>query len=197
MIAVCARQPRDLFAAVTPGAVTFFENGCHTQQPNRLLPQLGQVGVALDTNINIVIFSTGAEKRRSSNTPKRVPTTKETRAMPKTKDALKIIDQMVGDDAELRQMIADENVNATIAQMIFAARTDAGLTQKELAERVGTKQPVIARLEDAEYEGHSLSMLNRIAEALNRRLRVEMCPRSPSDAPRPRKRYPSRRVTKR
>jgi transcriptional regulator with XRE-family HTH domain len=33
---------------------------------------------------------------------------------------------------------------------------------------------VIARLEDAEYEGHSLSMLNRIAKALNQRLLVEM-----------------------
>jgi transcriptional regulator with XRE-family HTH domain len=94
--------------------------------------------------------------------------------MANTKDALKIIDQMVGDDAELRQMIAEENVNATVAQMIYEARTDAGFTQEKLADLVGTKQPVIARLEDAEYEGHSLTMLNRIAKALNRRLRVEM-----------------------
>ena len=58
--------------------------------------------------------------------------------------------------------------------MIYDARTQAGLTQEELAKRVGTKQPVIARLEDADYEGHSLNMLQRIAKALNRTLRVEM-----------------------
>ena len=108
--------------------------------------------------------------------------------MPNTKDALKIIDQMVGDDAELRQMIADESVNAAVAQIIYDARTDAGLTQKELADRAGTRQPVIARLEDAEYTGHSLSMLNRIAEALNRRLRLDMT------QPMPRKQRPRQRA---
>jgi predicted transcriptional regulator len=35
-----------------------------------------------------------------------------------------------------------------------------------LAERIGTKQSVISRLEDADYEGHSLTMLQRIATAL-------------------------------
>jgi transcriptional regulator with XRE-family HTH domain len=58
--------------------------------------------------------------------------------------------------------------------MIYDARAQAGLTQEQLAKRVGTKQPVIARLEDADYEGHSLNMLQRIAKALNRTLRVEM-----------------------
>lgn len=94
--------------------------------------------------------------------------------MAKTKDALKVIDQMIGDDAEMRQMIAEEYLNAAVAQMIYEARTQAGLTQQALADLVGTKQPVIARLEDAEYKGHSLSMLNRIAQALNRRLTVQM-----------------------
>ena len=46
------------------------------------------------------------------------------------------------------------------------------LTQKQLAELVGTTQSVIARLEDADYEGHSLSMLQRIAAAVNKRLEV-------------------------
>ncbi len=96
--------------------------------------------------------------------------------MVRTRDALQIIDQMVGDDAELRQMIAEESVNATVARMIYDARTKAGFTQRELADRAGTKQPVIARLEDAEYEGHSLSMLQRIAAALNQRLILRMMP---------------------
>ena len=96
--------------------------------------------------------------------------------MAKTKDALRIIDRMIGDDAELRRMIEEETINAEVASMIHHARTQAGLTQKQLADLVGTKQPVIARLEDADYEGHSLSMLTRIAAALNARVELRLVP---------------------
>jgi ribosome-binding protein aMBF1 (putative translation factor) len=94
--------------------------------------------------------------------------------MAKTKDALKILDRRIGRNRNMRRLIEAERVNADIAQMIYDARIQAGLTQEELAKRVGTKQPVIARLEDADYQGHSLNMLQRIAKALNRTLRVEM-----------------------
>jgi len=57
-------------------------------------------------------------------------------------------------------------VNAAVAQLIYDARNKAGLSQAELAKRVGTKQSVISRLEAADYEGHSLTMLQRIAAAL-------------------------------
>ena len=63
-------------------------------------------------------------------------------------------------------------VNAEVAQLIYDVRSKAKLTQKQLAELVGTTQSVIARLEDADYEGHSLSMLQRIAAAVNKRLEV-------------------------
>ncbi len=96
--------------------------------------------------------------------------------MAKTSDALKILDQITGDDAEMRDMIAEESVNAQVAQMIFEARTAAGLTQKELAALIGSKQPVIARLEDADYEGHSVSMLYRIAAALGKQLDIRLLP---------------------
>jgi predicted transcriptional regulator len=88
--------------------------------------------------------------------------------MPKTKDASKIIDRMVGNDRALRGLIADETINVRVAQMIYHARIKAGLTQKQLAKLVGTTQSVIARLEDADYAGHSLSMLSRVAAALNK-----------------------------
>jgi predicted transcriptional regulator len=87
--------------------------------------------------------------------------------MAKTKDALTIIDRITGDDPKLREMIAEETING-----------QAGLTQQQLAERVGTKQSVIARLEDADYEGHSLSMLQRIASALHHKLEMYLVPTS-------------------
>ena len=63
-----------------------------------------------------------------------------------------------------------------IAQMIYDARSAAGMTQKELAKAVGTTQIVISQLEDADYVGHSLSMLRRIAKALHRRVEIRMVP---------------------
>jgi ribosome-binding protein aMBF1 (putative translation factor) len=52
-----------------------------------------------------------------------------------------------------------------LALLVREMREDAGLTQVQLARKVGTTQSVIARLEDAEYTGHSLSTLERIAGA--------------------------------
>lgn len=52
-----------------------------------------------------------------------------------------------------------------LALLVREMREDAGLTQVEIAKKVGTTQSVIARLEDAEYTGHSLTMLERIATA--------------------------------
>lgn len=94
-----------------------------------------------------------------------------------TRDAIEILDRVTGDDSELREMIAEERINTQIAQMIHDARTSAELTQKQLADLVGTQQSTIARLEDADYEGHSLSMLRRIAEALNLGLEVRFVSR--------------------
>jgi ribosome-binding protein aMBF1 (putative translation factor) len=101
---------------------------------------------------------------------------KEEFPMAKTRDALKILDHLTGDDAALQRLIAEETLNANVARMIYQARTKAGLTQQQLADLVGTKQPVIARLEDADYEGHSLGMLQRIATALHRRVEIRLVP---------------------
>lgn len=96
--------------------------------------------------------------------------------MAKTTDALKILDSLHQNDPELQNMIEEATLNARVAQMIYDARTHAGLTQKQLADRIGSKQSVIARLEDTDYDGHSLSMLHRIAEALNQKVEIQLTP---------------------
>ena len=78
----------------------------------------------------------------------------------------------VKNDPERKASVADERINAEIARLLYTMRTEAGLTQEQLAELVGTTQSVISRLEDSDYEGHSLSMLNRIAEAMHKKLSV-------------------------
>ena len=54
-----------------------------------------------------------------------------------------------------------------IAKEIIKLRKDANLTQKELADRVGTSQPAIARLESGNYKNVSLKFLRKIGKALN------------------------------
>jgi ribosome-binding protein aMBF1 (putative translation factor) len=73
-------------------------------------------------------------------------------------------------------MIAEETIHAQVARMIYEARARAGLTQQQLGDLIGTKQSVIARLEDADYEGHSLTMLQRIAAALHQKLEIHLVP---------------------
>ena len=80
------------------------------------------------------------------------------------------------EDPEAQEALEEERLNVRIAEMIYNYRKEAGLTQLQLAERVGTTQSVISRLEDADYKGHSLQMLSRIARALNHRLQVNLIP---------------------
>lgn len=80
------------------------------------------------------------------------------------------------DDPKLREAVEEQKLNARVAEMILEAREAAGLSQEALAKLVGTTQSVISRLEDADYEGHSLTMLQRIAEALHQKLEVRLVP---------------------
>ncbi len=63
-----------------------------------------------------------------------------------------------------------------VARQLQMLRQNARLTQKQLASIVGTSPSVISRLEDADYEGHSMAMLRRIAAALNQRVELHFVP---------------------
>jgi DNA-binding XRE family transcriptional regulator len=88
-----------------------------------------------------------------------------------------LYDRYVGDDPEQQATYEEGVANAQVARAIFDLRSGAKLTQSALAELVGTSPSVISRLEDADYEGHSLAMLRRIAAALDRRLEIRFLPR--------------------
>jgi phage-related protein/DNA-binding XRE family transcriptional regulator len=74
-----------------------------------------------------------------------------------------IIEQRARKSATYRKTFGRTLHQIDLALLVREMREDAGLTQTELAKKVGTTQSVIARLEDAEYTGHSLTMLERIA----------------------------------
>src|SRR5260221_5039683 len=75
-------------------------------------------------------------------------------------------------EAALRQVESD----LAVAQQIYDLRLQAGYSQRELAKLVGTTASVICQLEDADYRGHSLRMLHRVASALQQRVVVRFEP---------------------
>jgi DNA-binding XRE family transcriptional regulator len=81
-------------------------------------------------------------------------------------DAVEAIEQLFGNVEGWTVAVADAAKANDVAQQLYDLRARHGLTQKALAALAGTTQSVIARLEDANYEGHSLSMLSRIAAAI-------------------------------
>jgi len=72
--------------------------------------------------------------------------------------------------------LEEARANEEIARKICELRMAAGLTQTQLAKLIGTTASVICRLEDADYEGHSLAMLRRIGAALNQRVEIRFIP---------------------
>ena len=105
---------------------------------------------------------------------------------PKTRkisDGMEIIERrFLSKDAELKKMVDEEFQKLQIGQQIYDLRKEAGLTQAELADVVGTTGSVISRLESAEYDGHSLKMLERIAVALGKKVDVRIVDRGKQTA---------------
>jgi len=94
-----------------------------------------------------------------------------------TMDAVEILHRRYYEGKPKRLVNLEKaRANDQVARKIVTLRTQAGLSQRQLARLVGTTASVICRLEDADYEGHSLAMLNRIAVAMNRRVEIRFVP---------------------
>jgi DNA-binding XRE family transcriptional regulator len=100
-----------------------------------------------------------------------------TRKPKTTTDAVEIIHRRYfKGKPERLKALEEARADDEVARKIFELRTKAGLTQAQLAKVIGTTASVICRLEDSDYEGHSLAMLRRIAGALNKRVEIRFVP---------------------
>jgi len=84
----------------------------------------------------------------------------------------KLYDRYVGTSPKRQAAYEEELANAQVARAIHDLRTSAKLTQAALAKLAKTTPSVISRLEDSDYQGHSLAMFRRIAVALDRRVEI-------------------------
>src|ERR1700688_3832843 len=90
-----------------------------------------------------------------------------------------VYQEIVAHDGHQQEAFEQELVNVEAAQLLYDMRTKAGLSQRALAQRVGTTASVICRLEDADYQGHTFAMLRRIAAALEQHLELRAVPITP------------------
>ncbi len=102
---------------------------------------------------------------------------------PPRRDALDLLyDEFIGNDPERIASYQEERIKAEIARQVYDLREQAGLSQKSLADLVGTTETAIDDLEEADYEGDALSMLIRIATALRKRIDVRFVTSSEGDS---------------
>ena len=94
-----------------------------------------------------------------------------------TSDAVEILRRRVyeGKPARLKNL-EEARANEEIARKIHELRAAAALTQTQLARLIGATASVICRLEDTDYEGHSLAIVRRIAGAVNQRVEIRFTP---------------------
>jgi ribosome-binding protein aMBF1 (putative translation factor) len=68
-----------------------------------------------------------------------------------------------------------------LGMKIRQIREEAGWTQQQLAEKIGTQPSAISRIEDADYDHHTVSLLERVAQALGMELVVGFQPKRQND----------------
>jgi transcriptional regulator with XRE-family HTH domain len=100
----------------------------------------------------------------------------------KTSDGVAILVTISGQDHKMQALIEEETETLRIAKSIYDRRTKALRSHTELAKRIGTTQSVISRFEYADYGGHSLAMLQRVAATLDHRIELRKGATSPEAA---------------
>jgi DNA-binding XRE family transcriptional regulator len=97
-----------------------------------------------------------------------------------TSDAIEILHQryFAGQPQRLAEL-EEARASAAIARTAYGLRTKARLSQEAMAQRIGVAKNAIANLEDDDFEGDALGLLQRIAAALNKSVEIRIVPRKP------------------
>jgi ribosome-binding protein aMBF1 (putative translation factor) len=95
-----------------------------------------------------------------------------------TTDAVEILHRLYFEnDQEMMEMLETERIKGKIAQRVYNLCEEAGLTQKQLAKKVGTTAKMIDVLEMTDYEGHEIGdailMFQWIAKAVGKRIDID------------------------
>lgn len=96
--------------------------------------------------------------------------------MPLTNSTVTAIDRRTKDDPDFAAAVEAELQAMRIEQELVALRNASGLSQRQLAAKLGVKQPVIAKLEAGKTRNIGLHTLVRAVKAMNGRIKVSITP---------------------
>jgi DNA-binding XRE family transcriptional regulator len=85
-------------------------------------------------------------------------------------------------DPEFRRVYEEEAAKKELWLQLVEARMSAGLTQQELAERLGVSQAQVARIEKRGYDAYTLNTLRRYVDALGEGFALEVKVKQPAIA---------------
>jgi ribosome-binding protein aMBF1 (putative translation factor) len=94
----------------------------------------------------------------------------------RTSRASAILRKRRGDNPEREVHVQEELAKLRLYQLVARMREESGLSQEDLARRMGTKQSVISRLESGDYNSITITTLIKAAAATGHRLRIEADP---------------------
>src|SRR6266571_1947230 len=77
-------------------------------------------------------------------------------------------------DPERRRIYEEEAAKSDLWLQLVEARQAAGLTQAQLAKRLGVSQAQVARIEKQGYDAYTLNTLRRYAQALGRKIEISL-----------------------
>jgi transcriptional regulator with XRE-family HTH domain len=75
-------------------------------------------------------------------------------------------------DQEIRDLIAESSLKMQIGQLIYDQRSELGLNLEEFAQLVGVSSELINDLEEGDYQGDYLFLLQKISRALKKNIQV-------------------------
>jgi len=84
-------------------------------------------------------------------------------------------------DPEFRAMYEEEAAKSVLWLQLVEARLAAGLTQQQMAERLGVSQAQVARIEKRGYNAYTLNTLRRYVAALGKGFSLEVTIRTPEE----------------
>lgn len=89
-----------------------------------------------------------------------------------------LYDKYVDGKAELETIFDEELSSAKLAHQLYMLRKRSKLVQAQVAELADTSTSVISRLENPEYDGHSLTTLKKVAAIYGHEVRLQFVPKS-------------------
>ncbi len=93
----------------------------------------------------------------------------------KTRRHRKLLGEAIEDNPEYDRLYEEAELAHDLGQMVYDRRTALGLSQSELAERCGMKQPQISRIEGGGTVP-TIPLLRRLAHALDAELSINLTP---------------------